>query len=277
MTTLTPAYAETIVAWRQEAEVQLRAEWIGLAGRFTLKPGVNRFGSDPRNDLVLPAGAAPAHVGAFSHCAGQVLMALAPGERDVRVNGVPAASMTLLRSDAAGPPDLVALKALTLFVIQRGARTLIRVRDANSPALARFGGRRWFPVDEAFLVEATFVPYDPPKVLAITNVLGDTSEQTSPGAVVFSLGGQEHRLDVTGWRDGGLALHFRDQTSGELTYGGGRGLITAPPEGGMVTLDFNQAVNLPCAFTAFATCPLPPAQNQLAVRIEAGERRHDLP
>jgi uncharacterized protein (DUF1684 family) len=145
------------------------------------------------------------------------------------------------------------------------------VRDADSPVLQRFAGRRWFAVDKSYRVEGVFRPYDPPKPLAITNLLGDTSGQGSPGAVTFRLAGQEYQLDATGWRDGGLVLHFRDTTNGALTYGGGRSLVTAPPVGSLVTVDFNRTANLPCAFTEFATCPLPPAQNRLLIAISAGE------
>jgi len=151
--------------------------------------------------------------------------------------------------------------------------TLVRVRDASSPELARFGGRRWLPVDEDYRIEGVFTPYDPPKPLAITNLLGDTSTPTSPGVVSFTLGGKAQQLDATGWREGGLVLHFRDVTKGELTYGGGRAVVTAPPTNGLVTVDFNRASNLPCAFTEFATCPLPPAQKW---NVHVGHGRREL-
>jgi uncharacterized protein len=263
-------YLSEIAAWRESLEEPLRRDWISLAGRFELSPGLHRIGADPTSDIVLPAGSAPAHVGVLHVAEGAVTLAVAPGVA-VLVNGEPVTDSVTLRSDAEGAPDLVAIQALTFFLIQRGPRTIVRLRDANNPALATFGGRRWFPVDEHYRVDGIFTPYDPPKPLAITNLLGDTSAQTSPGAVQFTLGEETYTLDATGWRDGGLVLHFRDATNGALTYGGGRAVVTAPPVGNLVVVDFNRTSNLPCAFTEFATCPLPPAQNRLTIPIEAGE------
>jgi uncharacterized protein len=263
-------YLTEIAAWRESIEEPLRRDWISLAGRFELSPGLHRIGADPTSAIVLPAGSAPDHVGVLHFADGAVSLATAPGVT-VLVNGAPVAGSVTLRSDAEGTPDLVAIQALTFFIIQRGPRTILRLRDANNPTLARFTGRRWFPINESYRVEGVFTPYDPPKPLAITNLLGDTSGQASPGAVQFTLDGQTHTLDATGWREGGLVLHFRDATNGTLTYGGGRALVTNPPVGQLVVLDFNRTSNLPCAFTEFATCPLPPAQNRLAVPLEAGE------
>lgn len=263
-------YLSEIAAWRAAIEEPLRRDWISLAGRFELSPGLHRIGADPSSDIVLPAGTAPNHVGVLHFADGAVSLAIAPGVA-VLLNGELVTGSVSLRSDAEGAPDLVAIQALTFFIIQRGSRTIGRLRDANNPTLARFSGRRWFPIDETYRVEGVFMPYDPPKPLAITNLLGDTNAQGSPGAVQFTLGEQTYTLDATSWRDGGLVLHFRDATNGSLTYGGGRSLVTAPPVGNLVVLDFNRTSNLPCAFTEFATCPLPPGQNRLAVPIEAGE------
>ncbi|MEI7770440.1 MAG: DUF1684 domain-containing protein [Chloroflexales bacterium] len=265
-------YTAEIAAWRAATEAPLRRDWISLVGRFELQPGLNRIGSDLTSEIVLPTGSAPEHVGVLNFNAGEVTLGVAPGVT-VAVNGAPVEGTARLRSDADTKqvPDIITVGSVTFFIIARGPRTLVRVRDANSPELALFGGRRWLPVDEAYRVEGVFTPYNPPKPLAITNLLGDTSTPTSPGVVSFTLGGKAHQLDATGWREGGLVLHFRDTTNGELTYGGGRALITAPPVGGLVTLDFNRTSNLPCAFTEFATCPLPPQQNRLSIRVEAGE------
>jgi hypothetical protein len=271
MSTISTEYETEIEAWRAEIEANLRRDWVSLVGRFELYPGANRIGSSAGYEVVLPAAAAPAHVGVLDFVDGQVTLSVAPGVA-LTVNGAAVAEPVTLRSDAEGAPDLITLGSLTFFIIQRGPRTIVRVRDANSPTLAQFAGRRWFPLDADAIVEGVFTPYDPPKPLAITNLLGDESEQASPGFVRFTLDGQEHQLDATGWRDGGLVLHFRDLTSGDSTYGGGRALITTAPAGGLVTLDFNRTSNLPCVFTEFATCPLPPAQNRLGIAIAVGEQ-----
>jgi uncharacterized protein len=270
--TITTDYAAELAAWREKIEIPLRRDWVSLIGRFELQPGRSRIGAAPESDIVLPAGSAPEHVGHITFADGVVTLETAPGVA-LLVNGATPAGSAVLRSDAdtKRTPDLVTVGSLTLFVIQRGPRTILRVRDAQSPALAAFTGRRWYPIDESFRVEGVFTPYDPPKSLAITNLLGDTSAPPSPGFVTFTLAGQEHRLDATGWRDGGLVLHFRDATSGNETYGGGRAVVTALPEGSLVVVDFNRASNLPCVFTEHATCPLPPEQNRLPVRVSAGE------
>lgn len=274
MTISTNTYTTDLEAWRREIEVPLRRDWVSLVGRFELQPGLHRVGANPYSEIRLPEGSALDYVGVLHFEQGEVRMAPAPGI-SIAVNDAPLEGVVTLRSDGNTKqvPDIVTVGSVTFFIIERGPRTIVRVRDANSPALASFGGRRWFPADEAYLVEGVFTPYDPPQPLAITNLLGDTSGQFSPGFVSFTLDGETHKLDATGWRDGGLILHFRDATNGELTYGGGRAVITAAPQDGLVTVDFNRTSNLPCAFTEFATCPLPPHQNRLTVAIAAGELR----
>lgn len=275
MTVSEYTYAETIAAWRDQAEASLRAEdgWLTLAGLFWLEEGENRFGSDPTNDIVVSADDVPGVVGSFRLNGGQVTLEVAPGA-SVSVNGAPPTARPL-RAATEGGPDLVTIGDLTLLVHRSGARTAIRVRDRTNPARQSFTGRRWFPVEEAYRVTATFVPYDPPKPLVITNIVGDSSASFSPGFVTFTLQGQQYQLDASSLRAGGLWLHFQDQTSGTHTYPGGRFLSTEPLDHGQVTLDFNQAVSPPCSFTAFATCPRPLPQNALSVAIEAGERWDD--
>ncbi len=192
------------------------------------------------------------------------------GEAGVTVDGSPVVSRPL-RSDVGGVPDLVSIGDLTLLVLQRGDRFGIRVRDRDSPTRAAFAGRRWFPIRASYCLMATFVPHDPPHQISIANILGTTENTASPGYVVFAVDGQDYRLDAITEGDQ-LWFIFRDRTSADTTYPAGRYLKAPPPQQGMVTLDFNRAYNPPCAFTAFATCPLPPPQNHLPLRIEAGER-----
>jgi uncharacterized protein (DUF1684 family) len=272
MTITTSTYAAEIEAWRRDAEVPLRRDWVSLVGRFEVQPGSFTVGSEASADIRFPAGSAPADVGLLRFEAGVVTFQATPGA-GVKLNGILLDEAAALRTDAdtKQTPDVLTVGSITFFIIERGSRTIVRVRDANSPALAAFGGRRWFPIDEDYRVEGVFTPYNPPKPLAITNLLGDTSAKTSPGFVTFTVGRHERRLDAVGWRDGGLVLHFRDTTNGNSTYGGGRAVVTSAPQIGLVTVDFNRTSNLPCVFTEFATCPLPPEQNRLDIAIEAGE------
>jgi uncharacterized protein (DUF1684 family) len=265
------SYAAGIESWRQHMEAGLRADdgWLTLAGLFWLHEGTNSFGSDPTCDIVLPAGAAPDQAGAFELRDGVVTLRAAE-DAGVMVNGVPVGAARV-RSDADDSPDLVSVRSLTLLVIQRGVRIGVRVKDARSPVRAVFAGRRWFATNETYRIRAAFVPYDPPRLIPVANIIGDVEDTPSPGYALFTIEGQDYRLDALPDRNG-LAFYFQDATNGETTYPAGRYLKTAAPQDGRVTLDFNRAYNPPCAFTAFATCTLPPSQNRLPLRIEAGER-----
>jgi uncharacterized protein (DUF1684 family) len=264
------SYQAEIESWRHRMESSLRAErgWLALAGLFWLEEGHNYFGASPDNDIVLPTGAAPDHAGSFEFHGGETTLSVADVAA-VTVNGGPVASIPL-RSDATGHPSYVAIGDLTMLVIQRGGRYGIRLWDRRNPMREAFTGRRWYPIRESYRVTATFVPYDPPKTLPFPNILGDTEMKPLPGYAVFTLAGREYRLDATTESDE-LFFIFHDLTAGDSTYPAGRFLKAALPLGGQATLDFNKAYSPPCAFTAFATCPLPPPQNHLALHIEAGE------
>ena len=264
------AHQTEIEQWRHRREERLKAEdgWLTLVGRFWLKDGMNTVGTAPRNTFVLPPGSAPEVVGVFEFHDGKVIFQAALGVT-VTVNGRPP-TWDALKTDTPGPPDLVRIRDLTMFVIQRGNRFGIRVKDKNSEARKNFRGLEYFPIREEYRVKAKFVPYNPPKKIAIPNILGETEEVASPGYVEFTLNGQLCRLDPVD-EGGTLFFIFKDRTAGKETYPAGRFLYTNSPKGGEVVLDFNQAVNPPCAFTPFATCPLPPRQNYLRTRIEAGE------
>lgn len=266
-------YQDEIQRWRDEMEAGLRSEngWLTLIGLFWLEEGENRFGADSDNAIVLPAGKAPASAGSFAHHHGETTLRVADGA-PVRVNGGPVASAPL-RPDTSGRPDQVTLGDITMTLIERGGRYAIRARDRRHPARESFAGRSWFPVDESYRVTAQFIPHETPTTLPILTIMGTVEDRHSPGSLVFALGGREHRLVALEEEDR-LFIIFRDQTSGETTYPAGRYLKTAMPQNGRVTLDFNRAYSPPCAFTDFATCPLPPPQNRLPIRVEAGELYH---
>lgn len=262
------SYVEEITRWRERQDASLRTEdgWLTLAGLFWLEEGDNRAGADSSCAIRLPEGAPPV-LGMFQRRGREVVFQAATA---AYINGEPAGER-VLRSDMPGPPDLLTFGSFTLFVIERGDRIGLRLRNRNHPALQTFTGRRWFPIDERYRIDARFEGYDPPRPITIPTILGDASEQLCPGAAVFTLAGQEFRLEPTAGKNGELFFVIRDATSGHETYGAARFLYADPPRDGRVMLDFNQAYNPPCAFTEFATCPLPPRQNILPVRIEAGE------
>jgi uncharacterized protein (DUF1684 family) len=260
-------YRAEIEGWRDRMEHSLRADrsWLTLAGLFWLHEGINRFGSGPDNEIVLPAGSAPDYAGSIAFHAGSATLR-AEAAAGVAVNGQPVTT-ALLRSEAH---DLVTLGELTMLLIQRGARHAIRLWDGRNPARAAFAGRHWYPVQEAYRLAARFISHDPPRTLPVPNILGETEQRLSPGYAVFVIDGHEYSLDAVTEGDE-LFFIFRDQTAGDTSYPAGRFLKAAFPQNGQITLDFNRAYSPPCAFTAFATCQLPPPRNQLTLRIEAGE------
>lgn len=270
-------YREQVREWRGRREARLRADggWLTVVGLFWLKEGPNTFGTGDSCDIVLPPGSAPALAGAFELASGRASVTLEEGvSATVGTRGV--AGRTELRPDSSDAPDVLALGRLSLHVIERGGRLGIRLKDSESPLRKAFTGLSWFVADERYRVEARFVPYDPPKAVKVPNVLGNVTPMPSPGRAEFTLDGQALHLDGVLEEPDAQELFFifRDETSGHETYGAGRFLYADLPSDGRLILDFNKAYSPPCAFTPYATCPLPPPQNRLAVRIEAGEKTH---
>jgi uncharacterized protein (DUF1684 family) len=273
-------YRNEVQKWRREREARLRSDggWLAVAGLFWLKEGENRFGTDPAADVVLPAGAAPAKAGVFALRDGGVTVRLA-SDAGGRVAGKPVAGTAAMRPDTSGAADVLEMGALSLSVIERGGRYGIRLRDKNNPARKSFTGLRWFEIDEGYRVEARWVASSEPRAIEVPNVLGQVVPMPSPGHAEFTLAGKALRLDAVleSPQAEELFIIFRDQTSGKETYGAGRFLYADLPAGGKVVLDFNKAYSPPCAFTPYATCPLPPRQNRLPVRVEAGELAYGKP
>lgn len=267
----TSAYRQSVEAWREKMDASLRAEdgWLALAGLFWLNEGSNPFGAAPESDIALPPNSIPAHVGSFEFHDGNTTLRVGDGQI-VTVNGERAFTMPL-RSDAEGSPSVVTVNDVSMIVIKRGDRYGIRVRDKNNPARKAFTGRTWYPIDETYRIEARFIPFEPARMMMNTNILGFEEQQVSPGYVEFTLGDRSGQLQAFGTSSGRLWFVFRDATSGDTTYGAARFLYADAPQDGAVVLDFNQAYNPPCAFTTYATCPLPPRENRLSLRIEAGE------
>jgi uncharacterized protein len=232
--------------WRANYEASLKAPdgWLSVAGLSWLHEGANTVDLPSQKPIVL-------------HLEG----------------GKVTFEKRLLKSDATDHPDVLKFGDISLMVIERGGKTGVRLRDPNAETRRDFTGCKWFPADAAWRVSAKWVAYPKPKTIAITNILGMTDQEPSPGYAEFTLRGREMTLQPV-LEDGELFFMFKDATSGKSTYGAGRFLYAAVPKGNEVELDFNKAHNPPCAFTAFATCPLPPKQNILSAAIEAGEKNY---
>ncbi len=266
-------YETLIQQVRQEREKNLlKAErgWLTLAGLFHLHEGENTFGSGAENDVVLPT-TAPAQAGVFVLKNGAVSIRAKAG-LPMLCNGgrLPEGA---LADDQAEAPDFLTIGKLTLVTIRRGSQHYIRMWNVDNPARKEFTGLRFYPVNPDLRISAEFTPYNPPLPIIITDVLGNEHEVPHIGYVTFEWGGQECRLQAIGDQKS-LYFSFRDATNGDTTYGGGRELEAGLASGGVVQLDFNLAHNPPCAYTDFATCPLPPTENALPVRIEAGEMKY---
>ena len=266
-------YRTEIENFRKAREAKLTSDtgWLTIAGLHFLTQAETTVGSDAANDVVLPAGT-PSRVGTFVLAKnGHVSVKLEPGVAVSLLDGKPFTG-GLLKSDGDGAPDRLVLGDVQVWVHQSGERPAIRVRDKNNPLRKTFTGMKWYSVDEAYRVEGTFEPFDKPKAVQVPNLLGDIDTMTSPGTVSFSLGGKTMHMSAIAENENELWFIFRDLTSGHETYPAARFLYTPKPVNGKVPLDFNKAENPPCAFNAYATCPLPPEENRLQVRVEAGEK-----
>jgi hypothetical protein len=259
------AHRAEVEAWRAGRYERLRADhgWLTLAGLGWLRPGVNRVGTDPTADVVLPSG--PAVAGTVT-----VTDDVALADGTFLHEGRPARRLPLV-DDEHDATTLLELGDLRLCLIRRDGRPALRTWDLASPLRASFTGIDHWPIDASWRLEARFEPTG--RTIEVPDVLGVTGSETSPGDAVFVLDGREHRLQaLSGGESGELWLVFGDATNGDETYGGGRFLYTDPPADGTVIVDFNRAYNPPCVFSPYATCPLPWPENRVPARIEAGER-----
>ena len=252
------SYQTEIADWRRQREEGLKREggWLSVAGLFWLHEGANSFGKDPGNEIVLPDG--PAKAGVFELHNGKITVKMDGASRELWPDSL----------------DVAKVGRLNLFVIKRSEKYGIRLKDPDSEYRREFKGIEYYPAQEDYKVTAKWVAAA--QKIPILNILGQTESVDSPGYAVFQLHGKEYRLrpylETADAKE--LFYVFRDLTAAKETYGAGRFLYSAMPENGHVVLDFNKAYNPPCAFTPYATCPLPPAENRLAVRIEAGEKKY---
>ncbi|MCH7771124.1 MAG: DUF1684 domain-containing protein [Bacteroidetes bacterium] len=267
----TPEYITDIEQWHQKRIERLKNEngWLTLVGLYWLKEGVNSFGSDKNNDIVFPENA-PEHIGEIILKEAVITLKVKKGVNVIN-EGKPINEIKL-EHDLTGNPSILDLGSLRWYIIKRGDRYGIRLRDINAPLRNEFDGIERFPVNEDWEVTASFEAYDPPKVISLPTQIGTIEEEPSPGAVVFEKDEQTYRIDAvdTGKR---LWLIFADETSGKETYGAARYLyIDKPDSTGKTIVDFNLAYNPPCVFTKYVTCSFPPKQNFLKLKITAGEK-----
>ena len=264
------AYRKDYKKWQAELVDDLKKNWLTLVGLFWLKDGANRVGGDHKDEVPLPEDEVPAQIGVIDFHGGKAVFTAASGAK-VTSDGKPVQTIEL-KPDVSGKPTVLQVGEIKMLEIQRGQKYGMRVRDANSKGLKEFKGTTFFPVSGDYIVIATFVPYDKPKKVAIPTVIGEAAEMDSLGYVEFTLNGQKQHLQALSEDPSELFFIIKDQTAGKGTYPAGRFLYTEPPKNGKVLMDFNRAHNPPCAWTPYATCPLPPKENYMTVKVEAGEK-----
>lgn len=266
-------HIKAINSWHEDRVEALTSEssWLTLAGLFWLTEGQNRFGSGKANDIDFPKGKAPENMGVFILSNGQVTVKIDPGIIVLHNNG-PVSEM-IMENDSHGEPTILTFNTLSWYIIQRGDRYGVRLKDSAAKTRTEFAGIQRFQVDSTFRVIANFVPYDSTKNINIPTQAGPSVEH-SPGLLEFEIGTHKLTLGPLGdLNSDQFFIIFGDETNGKETYGGGRFLyVDNPGKAGKVEIDFNKAYNPPCVFTPFATCPLPPEQNKLPIDIAAGEK-----
>ena len=270
-------YQKTVERWHVNRIEDLKKEngWLNLEGLFWLHKGVNSFGSDKKNDCFYDNVSFPAYLGDFIY----------EGDSIVWVNKIDQGALVNNQQIAKG-------KNITVFnwtsnneksasftfnrfkwvVIKREDKIGIRFRNLDAKTLTEFKGIERFPVDPKWKLKAV-LEKPTENFLMISNILGQTTAQKNAGKLHFEINGTHYSLDVIDEGGETYFITFADATSGKTTYGAGRFIVVNKPDAnGQTEIDFNLAYNPPCAFTAFATCPLPPPQNRLNIAITAGEK-----
>ena len=269
-TSLDAAYQQDYKKWQADLTNDLRTRWLTLVGLFWLKDGTNRVGGDHKDEIPLPENKVAPQIGVIEFHGGKAVFTAAAGAK-VTADGKPVKTIEL-KPDITGKPTTLMIGDIKFLMIQRGQKFGVRVRDANSDALKQFKGPEFYPLSGDYVVMAKFIPDDKPHKVRIPTVLGEDAEIDSVGYVEFTLNGQKQRLHALSEGDNELFFIIKDQTAGHGSYPAGRFLYTSMPKDGKVVMDFNRAHNPPCAWTAYATCPLPPKENYMSTKVEAGEK-----
>jgi len=280
-----PSWQTDLATWRAQhaQELQKPDGWLALAGLEWLDAGDNSFGSAVDNKIHVPA-TGPDHLGILRLAGTTVTLGPPAGgfPKGFLIDGKPAQAGELHTDpDHDKNNPRMTIGALNVYVVHRGDRFALRIKDAKSATLTGFHGLKWYEPNAAYRVTAHWLPYVPPKTSTLTTLIGTSYSQPVPGAAEFTLGGHKYRLEPV-LEDPAVAKLFfilRDTTSSTTTYGACRFLYTGFPtncleKAGELMLDFNRLENPPCAYTAYATCPLPPPQNRLKIPLPVGELRY---
>jgi len=265
------AYMETVRQWQQERLTGLKARdgWLNLAGIYWLKEGDQTIGSDPVNDHVFPERA-PAFIGTLTLEGESVRIRVNEGlelyYKNERIQELE------LGPDSSVDPSYITHGDFAWYIMKRHHSLAIRLRDYRNPAIDALDQIPSYPIDPGYVVEAKLHAFDTARILTVATPFQDyTQDYNCPGELEFMLKGE--KLTLLPFSSGeGYFIIISDETSGMETYGGGRFMYSYPDSSGRIILDFNKAYNPPCAITPFAACPMPPPENHLPLKIEAGEK-----
>ena len=274
-----PQFVADNDAWRaQRREGLLQPDgWTSLIGLHWIELPAHYVGSGATNGIRLAKG--PEKLGMLQQQDGRVFLVPEQGVA-LTVDGEPAKGRFELHSDHEDAPTVVGFDEGKgqLTLVERNGRKALRVKHAEAESLTKFGTLDYWPADSSWRVAARFVPHPPGKTIEIMDITSSRQAQPNPGVVEFERDGATYRLEALEGADGGFFLILADRTSGQGSYGAGRYLYTdAPDADGRVVVDFNRAYNPPCAFTDYATCPLPPPENRLDLAVTAGEKKYVRP
>ena len=267
-------YQKEIKEWHKKRIENLLQPtgWVSLAGLYWLSEGENTFGSGTANKIIFKDVTAPEVIGTYIKNGDEIIFISADGVEVISDSNV--VLETKVAADITGNPTILELGTLSWYIIKRGEKYGIRLRDSANPNIANFKGIEMYDIDPAWRVPAQYISFDEPKKITIPNILGMVEEEDSFGELRFKINGKEYNLLTTG-KTTPYFIIFNDKTNGKETYGAGRFLVVEGADStGNTFIDFNKAYNPPCAFTKFATCPLPPDENKLRVEITAGEKNY---
>ncbi|MFT4924974.1 MAG: hypothetical protein ACI8WB_001064 [Phenylobacterium sp.] len=273
------SHQQQITEWQKDRHEYLKKEdgWLSLTGLFWLTSGMNGIGSESDNKVILPKDKAVDYLGSYLLNDGKITANFPPNSQ-VFEDGKAVLRQTI-ETDHQQKATILNHGSLSWYVIEREGRFGVRVRDSQLPQQKSLATLGYFDINPAWIIDATFTPYKEDKQLQVPTVMDWYWQASSPGQVTFSKDGQQHQLDIIDSGDVYFII-FGDKTNGGQTYGAGRFLYIDKPKAGQslteLTIDFNMAHNPPCVFTPFATCPLPPPQNKLALDVTAGEKNFHL-
>ena len=272
------AFLADDAVWREQRRQDLLRPdgWTSLVGLHWLELKAHYLGSGTGigNGMRLAVG--PPRMGMVEQVDGQVFFTPESGVA-LTLDGKPFSERAHLASDHDETPGVVGFDEGkgSLSVIRRGDRFGLRIKHADAPGRLQFKGLAYWPPQPDWRITGKFIAHPPGKTLPIVDIIGTASDAPNPGVVEFVRDGKTHRIEAMGEPAGELFLVIADRSSGHGSYPAGRFMDTpAPDTQGNVVLDFNRAYNPPCAFTSFATCPLPPPENRLDLAITAGEKTY---